>query len=352
MVKAMNKKFWKIITVGVLSVLIIIFVKNLYSKSDEISPEKCFIVEKGDIEDSLDLQGTLSSENIKDVLSGAAGIVEKVNVSINDLVDIDKVIIKLENEDLLRDLPIKKRSLELAEFEVNTIKNKYDQSNILFEKGGISKDELDRAYLDYQKSLYNTYETAKKAYQEINDQIESLDTKAPFLGMITDIFIKEGESVIKGQKLFSIVDVEYPMVIISASKIYANVVRVGQEVVCNSSVTGEIKGKVINIKSDYNSKENKNEFVTIICKPDKVFKNFFYGLTLDVKIILNKKNNVIRVPIAALIEKNDNSFCVLKKQNDSFVEQSVLVGMHNTEFVEIIKGLAIREIISKDVTEV
>jgi RND family efflux transporter MFP subunit len=349
MVKTISRKT-KIIAGIIFAIILVtgLFIK-LYSNPINFSPEFCFVVEKGNIVDSLDLQGTLSSEKIKDVMSDAQGEVRKINVSINQLVSKKENVMALENKSLRNDLPIKKKSLDLAGFELKISKNKYEQAQLLYEKGAISKDEIDKAYLDYQRSIYSNYESAKKSYEEVYFQINNLKVSAPFTGAITDVCVKEGELVTKSQKLFSIIDINRPIVVVSASKNYANILRNGQKVYLTNNNIGNVSGFISNIKSDYNPKENKNESITITCKPIKPLDTFLYGLTLDVKIIINQRNDTIKIPITAIGKTKFGEFYVMKKFKNKFFKQIVSIGIMNTEFVEVKKGLSLGDVVKKDI---
>ena len=78
--------------------------------------------------------------------------------------------------------------------------------------------------------------------------------------------------------------------------------------------------------------------------------NLLAGLSADVEIILEARDNVLRIPTYALLENNR----VLVVQNGLLAERKVTTGLHNWSFTEITSGLSAGEsvVVSLDRPEV
>ena len=62
------------------------------------------------------------------------------------------------------------------------------------------------------------------------------------------------------------------------------------------------------------------------------------GMTAQVEILVDRKDNVLTVPVLAVLQFNGKDH-VTKKVDDRFVQTEVELGVSNEKFVEVIKGL-------------
>src|SRR5262249_13321996 len=79
-------------------------------------------------------------------------------------------------------------------------------------------------------------------------------------------------------------------------------------------------------------------------------ENLLPGLSADIEVILDAREDVLRLPTYALLENNR----VLVVPGDQSVERKVPTGLHNWSFTEIASGLAAGEpiVVSLDRPEV
>ena len=82
----------------------------------------------------------------------------------------------------------------------------------------------------------------------------------------------------------------------------------------------------------------------------KLPENLLPGLSADVEVILEARDNVLRIPTYALLENNR----VLVVQNGHLAEKKVKTGLHNWSFTEVTEGLSAGEsvVVSLDRPEV
>jgi HlyD family secretion protein len=79
-------------------------------------------------------------------------------------------------------------------------------------------------------------------------------------------------------------------------------------------------------------------------------ENVLPGLSADIEVILDARENVLRIPTYALLENNR----VLVVAGGRLVERKVTAGLHNWSFTEVSSGLAAGEpvVVSLDRPEV
>lgn len=71
---------------------------------------------------------------------------------------------------------------------------------------------------------------------------------------------------------------------------------------------------------------------------DKAHKNLLPGLTVSCRIIMDKIDNVLYLPLDAVINEGDKSF-VYKKSGSSYNKVEVKTGISNSDFIIITEGL-------------
>ncbi|HSA01048.1 MAG TPA: HlyD family efflux transporter periplasmic adaptor subunit, partial [Candidatus Paceibacterota bacterium] len=96
--------------------------------------------------------------------------------------------------------------------------------------------------------------------------------------------------------------------------------------------------------------QNRTLRVEAELKENPLPANLLPGLSADVEIILDARDNVLRIPTYALMEGNR----VLVVRGNRLVEQKVETGLHNWSFTEILSPLAEGErvVISLDRPEI
>jgi HlyD family secretion protein len=82
--------------------------------------------------------------------------------------------------------------------------------------------------------------------------------------------------------------------------------------------------------------QNRTLRVEAVFEETQLPENLLPGLSADIEVILDARENVLRIPTYALLENNR----VLVVAGDQLVERKVTTGLHNWSFTEIKSGLA------------
>lgn len=156
-----------------------------------------------------------------------------------------------------------KVELESAAEREKILKSLFESTQVLFERtGSVSKDELEKLELDYKlaaaefKQLEIAEERERIEYDMARAKLDKLILKSPNPGVITELFLHEGESCESRQPVVRVVD---------TSKCY---------LVCNieaSRGTNLKKGQIVDLKmrvgSDYIDKKGLVVFVSQVVDP-------------------------------------------------------------------------------------
>ena len=246
-----------------------------------------------------------------------------------------------------------KLDIKSLEAELRGLQAQYNQaadlarkSKTLYNQGAISGQE---------------YQQAQTAANQLSAQVDALrysissyanssggaGLTAPIDGVITGIFAKEGESIMMGQPLIEISNLED--IYVSADLIVgdADLVETGNAVRIFDKDSGidDPKGKVskVHLKAqDYLSDlgiTQKRVRVEIALSQEKTPR---LGSRVDVEITVAQKMNVLRIPDTAVFNFNDVPHVYVIENRKAKLHE-VSLGLEGEDYVEILSGLDLKD---------
>ncbi len=377
------------IALAVVAAIIIIGVLIFLPKSESYSVQsfKYAIVKKGDLQKVLQLSGTVKTKDSQEILAPAHGIVDRILVEANDQVKKGNILLSLKSQDTeynLETLKYNALKLELdlkkdAEiYEVNsTINNnqlKYLEEELqdrklelqtqqgLYESNMISKTELISAgkkvkdaekncedlklrmqqveiEFMYKKSYTNTLlDELNLKMQTVSKQLKDCLVSSSIDGTVTDILVKEGETIDTGEKIIEIQDKSRPVLEILVPENQIRSIRPGLEVSINLSGRA-YRGIISRIGSSAEKREStfdavvKTE-VSFTDIPDSVIS----GVSAEAEIILGAMKGVLYLPRGPYLTTGDQFF-VYKIGGSRAVKTKVEFGDIDNANVVIAAGL-------------
>ena len=118
-------------------------------------------------------------------------------------------------------------------------------------------------------------------------------------------------------------------------------VEVGQKAIVSLDAYPKIR---VEAKVDHISYESTevNNVITyeVDVLPETIPAVFRSGMSANVDIVTESKDDILLIPIKAVIKDKDEKFVLLKQANGGAVKQRVQVGLSDDENVEIISGLS------------
>lgn len=183
---------------------------------------------------------------------------------------------------------------------------------------------------------------------------------APFDGVVLDVTTEVGEWISPsppGVPIPPVLDLIDPRALyVSAPIDEADVarIRVGLPVrlTLDAFRGRSFAGKLSYVSSFVETRQEQNRTLRVeaVFEETQLPENLLPGLSADIEVILDARENVLRIPTYALLENNR----VLVVVGGRLVERKVTVGLHNWSFTEITAGLAPGEqvVVSLDRPEV
>jgi membrane fusion protein, macrolide-specific efflux system len=314
-------------------------------------------VAKGDLEISVMELGKIEPLEKVAVKSKVAGQVEKVLVDEGDRVKKGQLLLYLDPNDFNRAVTRARSDVdrEQAGLELATIT--WERKKRGLAERGVAQADVDMAEGEV-KTRRATLAQARAALATTNDQLRYTRIVAPMDGTITQRTIRPGETVVPGfaatlddRSLMILSDMSALIAKTELNQIDVAKVRLGQRVTLTlDALPGKtFKAKVTKIAPASTLPKGKDVEVfpieaTLEPEGTQVIKP---GMTADVKIHVETKPGVLRLPIEAVVKEKGKSY-VTRVTDDprgggrtktSRVE--VKVGARNDRDIEVTEGLAV-----------
>ena len=379
-----------------LIVLIIWRWKRSASEAEaEVTPTvsvKVAKAEKGEIAAQISAVGTIWPREKADVGAKIGAQIKHMSLLKNKVVRAGEVIAELESRDLqaqraeavaaLNEARANERSLVTgtipktnaedqkalldARAKVNNAFRTYERRKVLFEKGGISRKDLEASQLDLttaEDELRLQEQTVSLRARSLNpndralaaartaqaqQRVATLDAqlsyatiRSPITGIVTDQFQYEGEFASAGGKLVTIADTSSVIVKAPFSDTLAAQLKTGDPATVQPTDTSaeEMKGQITLLgRSSDPANRTVEVWVTLGNDEGKLRANGAAQVTISA----NSKNDAIVVPASAVTLEASNAtvgtVMVVDAQNVAH-ETKVTVGIRSAESFEIVEVL-------------
>ncbi|WKK66695.1 efflux RND transporter periplasmic adaptor subunit [Lutimonas zeaxanthinifaciens] len=349
----------KSVTVFILVFIIVTFagaMYYLYSKNQEDpvvyqteKPSVRTIVNKTVATGSIiPLEEVLIKPNI-------SGVIEEIYVEGGDVLKANDLIAKIKVIPNLATLNQAKNAIQTAEIALNDEKRRYNRQKNLFDKGVISKEEMERAEVTF-KQAEQSYNAAKQNYDIVKTgSTKGLGSSANTLirstvsGMVLEMPVEVGNQVIQsnnfneGTTIAALADVNR---MIFEGKVDESEVGKIKEGYPLEITVGAIENATFDAVLDYIAPKGKLENGAIqfeikgtLHKADTTFIRA--GLSANASIILSRADSVLSIK-EALVQFDETTkkpFVEVKTGEKQFEKREIALGISDGLNVEVKEGL-------------
>ena len=390
----MKKKtlIWIIAIVVILLVLLVGGKKaGWFGKNNNFKEVEITKIDPIDIVETVAATGKIQPEVEVALSSEVSGEIIELPVVEGQQVKKGDLLVKI-NPDLIQSalsqaqagLQNVRAQLSQAEASKKNAELNYNRSKSLFEKGVISKSDWDRSVADYEvaqantQSAYYNVQSAAANVKQSRDNLSRTSIFAPMTGTISKLSVELGERVVgtaqmAGTEIVRVANLNNMEVEVDVNENDIVKVAIGDStlVEVDAYLKREFKGIVTEIA---NSAENtlsadqvtnfkvkvrilQDSYLDLTEDKPEYYSPFRPGMTATVDVITNKKQQVIGVPISAIVIKTDTSSskkptvkatssadtekfeCVFVKNGDEAKLRVVNTGIQDDANIEILSGL-------------
>jgi HlyD family secretion protein len=345
----MKKKtlFW---ILGIVTVAVIVLIggekTGMFGKTQRGKEVEMVKITPIDIIETVAATGKIQPEIEVALSSEVSGEIIELPIKEGQEIKKGELLVKI-NPDLIQaavsqsqaGLQNVKAQLDQAEASARNAKANYERNKTLFDKGVISKSDWDRSIAEYEgaeanvKSAYYSVQSAQANVKQSRDNLSRTAIYAPMSGTISRLAVELGERVVgtaqmAGTEIVRVADLTNMEVEVDVNENDIVKVNVGDETIVevDAYLKREFKGVVTEIANSaqtaLSADQVTNFKVKVRIQPESYadltegkpesYSPFRPGMTATVDIITNKRNEIIGVPISAVVIKTDTT-CVKEK---------------------------------------
>ncbi len=361
----MKRKHWILLGVALLIVLVVVVsILKSGNKPDEVEAVK---VVRGDVAPTVTADGLIAAKDTVNISSQVMGEIIAIPFKEGERVKKGDVLVQINPDTYQRDVASAKANLDGALVALDQAKvtlaqrqRDWDRAENLFKQGIYSTSQHDDAklMLDQAKLGYDSARTmvqqAKAAYQRAQDYLAKTTMLSPINGVVTAVNAKVGETAVMGTMNFSgtviltVSDLSQIITEVEVDEADFPRLKMGQPVVVTVDALGGKKydGTVIEISASAQAgssgvQTNIRQFKVkvLITNPDAQLRP---GVTARVKLIADKRKDVLRVPIGAIRTEEKNGeqvFFVFTAEKDKVAKRPIKAGLSDDLYTEVTEGL-------------
>ena len=309
-----KKKYIIILSAAILALilLIVINVKANGVKYETRKVRRCTITEV------VEASGTINPVNTVSVGSTVSGLIKEIYVDFNSVVKKGQILAQIDPANFQASVDqataqINNAQANLANTQavMEMSRKTYNSYKNLYAKNFIAKSELDQAESDYYANLAKVNSAkaqisqAQATYNTAMTNLGYTKIIAPVDGTIISREIDLGQPVaasFQAPQLFTIAqDLTNMQIEVNVSEADIGKVKVGQDVTytLDGYPDTDFKGKVTQVRISPTTVSNVVTYVVIVDVHNEDLK-LIPGMTANVSIITDQKENVLCVPNVAL----------------------------------------------------
>ncbi|MDI6802988.1 MAG: efflux RND transporter periplasmic adaptor subunit [Bacteroidota bacterium] len=261
-------------------------------------------ISKGDVVVQVRATGTVNPVQTVQVGSQVSGTLAKIYVDFNSIVKAGQIIAQIDPTFLAASVKESEANLERVQAQVNEAKRNLNRFIELFSKALVSQAEMDAAQTNYETSLAQLKQ-AEASLDRARVNLRYATIKAPIDGVVISRDIDVGQTVaasLQAPKLFVIAnDLKKMQVEANVDEADIGNIQIEQDVTFTVDAHSgkEFKGTVTQIRLAPQTVQNVVTYTVIIEVPNPDLK-LMPGMTATVSILIDEKNDVLRVPAIAL----------------------------------------------------
>ncbi|GGZ75257.1 hemolysin secretion protein D [Ignatzschineria indica] len=336
-------------------------------------------VERGDLEVSILAYGKMEASDQIDVGAQVSGQIKKMYVKLGDRVERGDLLVEIDDlpqQNAVKDSEARLKNMIASkaakEAQLLNARINLERQQKLIRNGATTQNELDQAeatlkVLDAEvDALIAQIAQAQIALDTAELNLDYTKITSPIDGMVVATVVKEGQTVNSTQTAPTIVKVaDLSTMTIKAQISEADVTKLHPGMKAYFTILGEpnqryeailrqiepatesFQTTIGNVVTNFNEAVYYNGLFDV----ENLNNLFYIGMSTQVHIILEEKENVLMIPMAALrfkpstmpavtVPKGERVVWILEdEESGKIVPRMIKTGLSNSISVEVISGL-------------
>lgn len=334
----------------------------LYSTKEKPVEVTVKQVDRGIVESTVanTRAGTVKARHRAKLAPAIGGLIKSLSVNKGDTVEKGQVLLTLFNDDLQAQLKLSRQEALVAKslaretcLMAEFAKRSADRLAELRQKDSTSEFSYDEALTNAtvkktacERSRLQAI-ASKVRIETIQAQLDKTVLRAPFAGIVAEVngeigeFITPSPTGVATLPAIDLISLSDLYVIAPIDEMDAAQIRVGMEsrITLDAFVDKKFAGRVLRISPYVQEMAKQARTVDVECGFEKLDQpeNLLAGYSSDAEIILDVRNDVLRIPTEALLE--DGTVYVLHQDRGRIEKRSIKTGLANWRYTEVHSGL-------------
>lgn len=302
-------------------------------------------VDKGNIEQILDLSGSLSFTANTTVSSEVAAQVKSIEVADGQPIEVGQLLLVFDDTKIKETANQASANLQKDEATLTYNKLEWEKNLELYKSGSISQTQYEQKLSNYQNSLAQV-EADRAVLSKAMQDLKKTNVKAPIGGLLSNRYIEKGDWVSEAGKLFMISD---------HSKVYLEAflsdIDVGKLSV-NKIITEGVDGEVTVDSYPGKAFAGKLTYIQPVANVGRLFQVRIYldnpeilllqGMFARGRTVYKVIPDVVRVPLDSLLEQireNDYNTVFLVGPETKAVLTRIKIGSTDPKHAHVLEGV-------------
>jgi RND family efflux transporter MFP subunit len=337
----------RVLIVFISAVFIIVACSKSAEKKLPPPPMKVGVVtvSKGNIEQVLDVSGTLSFIANTTVSSEVSAQVVSIEVADGQMVQAGQLLLVFDDTKIRETANQALANLQKDEATLAFNKTEWEKNLELLKTRSISQTQYDQKVAAYQNALAQV-EADKAVLAKANQDLSKTKVLAPIPGVLSNRYVEKGDWVSEGGKLFQISDfsrvyLEAFLTDLDVGKL--NVHRIITEGVDADLTVDSYPGKVFRGRLTYiQPVANQGRLFQIRIYLDNPDMKLLQGMFARGRTVVKVIPDVARVPMEGLLEQvreNDNNTVFLVDSENKASLTRIKIGQTDHRYAQAVEGL-------------
>ena len=258
-----------------------------------------------------------------DVIAKVPGEVKEILVEEGDEVEKGAVLARLDGDRLRLELNESKARLR-------KLQRDFERNEDLREKGLISEG-------DFEKIQYDL-EALQAAYNLASLELDYTQIRAPIGGVVSNRFIKLGNTLKVGDPLFGVTSLEPLVAYLFVPEREFRQIAAGQPVAIDIDALDDLRvfAEVTRVSPVVDPVTGTFKITIEINDPERRIKPGMFG---RISVVFDQRENALQIPRSAIIEELGTT-SVFVVVDDTAIRKTVQTGFSNNGLIEITDGLS------------
>jgi len=352
------KKVFKIIGIVLLVAVFLGTFYFLYNKSKK-KPDifKIEVAKFDTITKKTVATGSVKPRKEIEIKPQVSGIIDEVYLEAGQMVKNGDVIAKVTIIPDMVNLNNAESRVNRAQLNYDDAKIDYDRQKELYEKKVIPYEEYQKAQLAFNTSreeltsAEDNLELIKKGVTKKSAKTTNTLIRSTINGMILDVPIKEGNSVIQsntfnaGTTIAMVADMGDMIFEGKVDETEVGKIKEGMDIILT---IGAIENQTFDAKLTYLSPKGveENGAIQFPIKADVKLKEGQFiraGYSANASIVTDQRDSVLVIPESLLKFEKDSAFVEIETDSQKFEKRFVKVGLSDGINIEVLNGLTVND---------